>query len=137
MKAAITAAERGHTVTLVEKSNRLGGQLLLNRMIPGRQEMVTAVQDLFSNLKNLDVKILLGQEADVRLVKEMAPDAVVIATGAKPIIPDLPGIEGDNVVNAWDLLEGKVRVVTLEMDLHYWPTQELRRTARGWVREQL
>jgi 2,4-dienoyl-CoA reductase (NADPH2) len=110
MKAAITAAERGHKVTLIEKSNRLGGQLLLNRMIPGRQEMLTAAQDLINNLRNLDVKILLGQEADVRLVKEMAPDAVVIATGAKPIMPDLPGIEGNNVVNAWDLLEGKVSV---------------------------
>ena len=82
----------------------------MNRLIPGRKEMLTAVQDLINNLKNLDVEILLGQEADRQFVKEVAPDAVVIATGAKPIMPDLPGIEGENVVHAWDLLEGKARV---------------------------
>ena len=110
MKASCTAAERGHSVTLIERSDHLGGQVLLNRLIPGRQEMLSAVQDLSNNLKNLDVEILLNQEADIQLVKEVAPDAVVIATGAKPIMPDLPGIEGDHVVQAWDVLEGKARV---------------------------
>jgi len=110
MKAAITAAERGHEVTLVEKSVRLGGQLLLNRSIPGRKEMLTAAEDLINNLGDQGVKIILGQEANAELIKKMAPDAVVIATGARPIIPDLPGIEGDNVVNAWDLLAGKATV---------------------------
>jgi len=110
MKAACTATERGHAVTLVEKSGGLGGQLLLNRLIPGRKEMLTAVQDLVNNLENLDVEILLSQEAGLQAVKEMAPDAVVIATGASPVMPDLPGIEGDNVVQAWDVLEGKARV---------------------------
>jgi 2,4-dienoyl-CoA reductase (NADPH2) len=110
MKAACTAAERGHSVTLIEKRDRLGGQLLLSRVIPGRKEMATAAQDLINNIKNLDIKILLSQEADIEFIKEMAPDAVVVATGAKSIIPDLPGIEGDNVVNAWDLLGGKVGV---------------------------
>ncbi len=110
MKAACTAAERGHTVTLIEKADHLGGQLLLNRVIPGRKEMTTAVQDLINNIKHLDIKILLGQEADIEFIKGMAPDAVIVATGANPIIPDLPGIEGDNIVNAWDLLEEKVGV---------------------------
>jgi 2,4-dienoyl-CoA reductase (NADPH2) len=72
--------------------------------------MLTAVQDLINNLENLNVEVLLGEEGDVRAIKEMAPDAVVIATGAKPIMPDLPGIQGDNVDPAWDLLEGKARV---------------------------
>jgi len=110
MKAACTAAERGHAVTLIEKEDRLGGQLLLNRLIPGREEMVTAARDLINNLKALNVELLLGQKADARFVKERAPDAVVIATGAKPVRPDLKGIDGDHVVQAWDLLEGKARV---------------------------
>ena len=57
MKAACTAAERGHKVTLAEKKGVLGGQLLLNRHIPGRGELVTAVQDLISNLEGLDVEV--------------------------------------------------------------------------------
>lgn len=109
MKAACTAAERGHLVTLVEKEDRLGGQLLLNRLIPGRNEMVTAATDLINNLKALDVEVLLGREADAGFIKETAPDAVVMATGAKPLLPDMPGIDGGNVFQAWKVLAGKVR----------------------------
>lgn len=110
MKAACTAAERGHRVTLVDKADRLGGQLLLNRLIPGRSEMVTAAKDLINNVKALDVEILLGRKADAGLIKEFSPDAVVMATGASPIEPNIPGIDGENVHQAWDVLDGKVRV---------------------------
>ncbi len=110
MKAACTAAERGHRVTLADKASRLGGQLLLNALIPGRSEMVTAATDLINNLKALDVKILLDREADVGFIKEFSPDVVVMASGAIPIELNLPGIDGDNVHQAWDVLAGKVRV---------------------------
>jgi 2,4-dienoyl-CoA reductase-like NADH-dependent reductase (Old Yellow Enzyme family) len=110
MKAACTAAERGHKVTLIEKDDTLGGQLLLNRCIPGREEMVTAAIDLTNNLKALDVEVLLNKEADITLLKEMSPDAVVVAAGARPILPDIPGIEDKNVVHAWDVLAGRVGV---------------------------
>jgi len=105
LKAAITAAERGHRVTLMEASNRLGGQLLLNRSIPGREEMATAADDLAANVRALDVEILLGQEATRGRVKQMSPDAVIVATGAESAWPDIPGVGGDNVVSSWDLLE--------------------------------
>ena len=112
MKAACTAAQRGHQVTLVEKEERLGGQLLLNRLIPGRSEMITVAEDLIKNLKELQVKVLLGHEADAAFLKEMNPEEVVIASGAKPVLPDLPGIESDHVVSAWDLLAGRARTGT-------------------------
>ena len=108
MKAACTAAERGHRVTIVDKADQLGGQLLLNRLIPGRSEMLTAAADLISNLKALDVKILLDREADVGFIKKFSPDAVVMASGAIPIELNLSGIDGDNVHQAWDVLAGKV-----------------------------
>jgi 2,4-dienoyl-CoA reductase (NADPH2) len=128
MKAACTVAERGHEVTLAERANELGGQLLLNRNIPGRREMVTAATDLTSNLRALHVNILLGKEVDRGLVREMQPDVVILATGASPILPDIPGIERENVVFAWDILEqnkptaetvaiiggGKVGLITAE-----------------------
>jgi len=107
MKAACTAAERGHRVTLVEKESRLGGQLLLNRHIPGRRELATAAADLANNLKALPVKVLMGVKADRRLVMEMAPDVVVLATGASPLLPELVGIDDERVVLAWDVLSGK------------------------------
>ncbi|SPD73499.1 putative NADH oxidase [uncultured Desulfobacterium sp.] len=107
MKATCVAAGRGHKVTLIEKKEYLGGQLLLNRNIPGRQELVAAVSDLLNNLKELNVELILGKEADIHLVKDISPDAVVIATGATPILPSVPGIHGPNVLHAWDVLAGK------------------------------
>lgn len=107
MKAACTAAERGNSVTIVEKNNRLGGQLLLNAMIPGRKELVRAATDLVNNVKALGVNILLNREADRKLVGDMAPDVVILATGAVPLIPQIPGIGKRSVIHAWDLLSGR------------------------------
>jgi 2,4-dienoyl-CoA reductase (NADPH2) len=106
MKAACVAAERGHRVTLVEKSSRLGGQVLLNAKIPGRTEMISVVEDLENNLKSLPVEILLSEVATVSFVKERNPDALILATGASPFRPDLPGIRHEDVVMAWDVLSG-------------------------------
>ncbi|MFH0844071.1 MAG: FAD-dependent oxidoreductase, partial [Pseudomonadota bacterium] len=110
MKAACIAAARGHQVTLVEKGHALGGQLLLNEHIPGRREMGTAAKDLINNLKALPVTVLLGTEADKAFVQEVKPDVVIIATGARSLRPDIPGIGDPKVLMAWDLLSGKKKV---------------------------
>ncbi|UCB48387.1 MAG: FAD-dependent oxidoreductase [Deltaproteobacteria bacterium] len=110
MKAACTAAERGHQVTIAERADGLGGQLLLNNNIPGRREMVTAATDLINNLKALNVNTLLGKEVDKGFVEEMEPDVLILATGAKPLLPNIPGIEFESVVTAWDVLSGKAKV---------------------------
>ncbi len=110
MKAACTTAERGHQVSLVERSDRLGGQLLLNRSIPGREEMSVAATDLINNLKAFDVDIVLNREADDAFVRDAAPDVVVLATGAKPLLPDIRGIETHGAILASDLLAGKAGV---------------------------
>jgi 2,4-dienoyl-CoA reductase (NADPH2) len=107
MKAACTAAERGYDVLLAEKENILGGQLLLNRAIPGRMEMVTAVTDLESNLRALPVKLFLSTEVDASFVRNIGPDAVILATGAVPSLPGIPGIDAGKAVTAWDVLSGK------------------------------
>ncbi len=107
MKAACIAAERGHHVILMERGDQLGGQILLNLQIPGRQEMLTVAKDLERNLRALGVDIRLHQEAERSIVEEIHPDAVVVATGAQPIRPDIPGAEGSNVVQAWEVLAGR------------------------------
>jgi 2,4-dienoyl-CoA reductase (NADPH2) len=68
MKAACTAAEGGHKVTLAEKEKQLGGQVLLNRFIPGRSEFVSVAYDLIENLHALGVGIVLGMEIDSAFV---------------------------------------------------------------------
>jgi 2,4-dienoyl-CoA reductase (NADPH2) len=104
MKAAVTAAERGHKVLLVEKEHRLGGQLLLNEPIPGRREITQAARDLEENLRALSVELHLSTEADASFVKSYAPDAVILATGAVPSMPEIPDVRNEKVVTAWDVL---------------------------------
>ena len=110
MKAACTAAERGHRVLLVERAPSLGGQLLLNESIPGRKEIVQAARDLENNLRALPVELRLSTEADVAFVRSNGPDAVILATGAVPSLPDIPGIRHEKVVTAWDVLSEKKEV---------------------------
>jgi hypothetical protein len=89
MKAACTATERGHQVTLAEKYHQLGGQLLLTRHIPGREEMYTTAADLEKNLNTLNVHVLLDTEVDKKFVENMDPDVVVLSTGARPLLPEM------------------------------------------------
>jgi 2,4-dienoyl-CoA reductase (NADPH2) len=110
MKAACTAAERGHRVILAEKNKQLGGQLLLNADIPGRAEMVSAAVDLISNLNSLGVEILLEKDVDEHFVKELSPHSIILATGAIPLIPNISGLDNYKVTMAWDLLSGKGKI---------------------------
>jgi 2,4-dienoyl-CoA reductase (NADPH2) len=110
MKVACTAAERGHQVNLAEKTHQLGGQLLLTRNIPGREEMYTVVADLKKNLSALNVNVLLDTEVDKKFVEDMGSDVVVLATGARPLLPDIQGINDPRVVTSWDVLSGKAPV---------------------------
>ncbi|MBN1847638.1 MAG: FAD-dependent oxidoreductase [Deltaproteobacteria bacterium] len=107
LKAAVTAAERGHQVILAEKSNQWGGQILLNKNIPGREEIVHAADDLLRNLQALHVRMMLNQEVDGSFIQKISPDAVVLATGAQPLAPPIHGLDDEKVVTAWDLLSGK------------------------------
>ncbi len=106
LKTASIAAERGHNVTLVDKNDVLGGQILLNRLIPGKGEMIKAAGDLINNLENQGINILMGTEADARFISQMEPDVVVLASGAEPVKPEIPGIDHEKVVQAWDVLSG-------------------------------
>nr|HID58284.1 FAD-binding protein [Desulfobacterales bacterium] len=109
MWAACAAKMRGHDVTLWEKSDRLGGTLYLAAAAPGKGKYIWPKAYLEKKLKDLDVKIELNKEATAADVGNMKPDTVILATGAVPILPDIPGKE--KAVQGVDVLSGKVKDV--------------------------
>jgi 2,4-dienoyl-CoA reductase (NADPH2) len=105
MEAAKVAAQRGHKVTLYEKTDKLGGQLLVASLAPYKDEIANFTRYLTSQLDKASVKVKLGTEATAGLIKRRKPDAVIIATGAAPIVPgDILGVGGKNVIGALDVL---------------------------------
>jgi 2,4-dienoyl-CoA reductase (NADPH2) len=107
MNAAIAACDRGHSVTLYEKSDRLGGQLYLAAAPPGRSEFAQMARDLENQVMIRNIRICLNTEADEALIEQEKPDHVVLASGATPMAPPVPGIELPHVVQSWDVLSGK------------------------------
>lgn len=108
MKAAAVAAERGHEVTLYEAGPQLGGQALLAQLLPGRAEFGGIVTNLAREMELAGVTVQRNRRVDRALVEAEAPDAVIIATGARPYRPPIEG-EG-HVVDAWQVLKGEANV---------------------------
>ncbi|SDO71285.1 oxidoreductase [Desulforhopalus singaporensis] len=108
ISAALSAAETGHEVKLYEKSGRLGGQLFLAGAPPGREEFLTLAADLANQVAGSRVQVIFNTAVDVALVEKEAPEAVILATGGVPLTPPIPGVELPHVVQAWDVLQGRV-----------------------------
>lgn len=117
MNAAIAASDKGHAVSLYEKAHRLGGQLYLAAAPPGRAEFAELARDLESQVQCRDITVHLGRAPDKETIRTENPDHVILATGASPMTPPIPGVEFSHVVQAWDVLGGNVytgrRVVVL------------------------
>ena len=112
MKAAAVAAERGHQVTLYEKTRRLGGQTLLAQLLPGRPEFGGIVTNLSRELVLAGVDVVKGVDVSVELINDIAPDVVVIATGAEPWMADIEVSETAHIVDAWSVVSDEANVGT-------------------------
>jgi NADPH-dependent 2,4-dienoyl-CoA reductase/sulfur reductase-like enzyme len=110
LEAARVAALRGHSVTLFEKTDRLGGQYALSAHAPFKQDNAVAMSWLSRQAEKNGVTIELGKEATPEVIEELRPEVVIIASGAVPLLPDIPGINKSNVVTAVDVLAGSSKV---------------------------
>ncbi|HPZ11476.1 MAG TPA: FAD-dependent oxidoreductase [Bacillota bacterium] len=109
LEAARVARERGHQVVLFERSSELGGQGRLALKPPHKERFGEILRYLIYRVETLDVDIRLNSAATEDKVMREKPDAVILATGAVPLIPALPGIDPRHAITAWDVLEEKVR----------------------------
>jgi len=107
LEAARVAAARGHQVTLYEENVDLGGQWLLASKPPHKQDHLLLLGYLVGQLDKLGVELKCGVRATAALVEEAGPDVVLVATGAKPLVPPIPGVDREEAVTAWDVLGGK------------------------------
>ena len=110
MEAARVAAQRGHEVHLYEKSDKLGGQYLIGAIPPNKGEVDMFLAWQQNQLRKYNVNVHFNTELTVEIVEKEAPDAVIVATGGEPIVPDIPGKDKPNVVHANDVLLGNVNV---------------------------
>ena len=106
MMAALAAKERGHDVVLHEAGERLGGQLHLAAAPPGRGEFFQLVKDLERQLAVANIPVVLNSQVDEDLLKRERPQQLILATGARPLVPPIPGLELSHVKDAWDVLAG-------------------------------
>lgn len=98
MQAAITAAARGHSVTLYEKNHELGGQLLSEQYIPFKQDMFHFVKVLQGRLEKAGVDVRMNTELTAEQAAEENADVIISAIGANRVVPSIPGINHEKVV---------------------------------------
>lgn len=110
MESAIVLASRGFNVTLFEPEAELGGSMNLADKAMHKEKITKFTHTMVTELKRLDVDIRVNADCSVDAVKAINPEGVVLACGAEPIVPNMPGIYRDNVVTVHDVIAGKRKV---------------------------
>jgi 2,4-dienoyl-CoA reductase-like NADH-dependent reductase (Old Yellow Enzyme family)/thioredoxin reductase len=109
LEAARVAALRGHKVILFEKSSQPGGLLNVASVPPNKGDIAPWLKHLIYAARLSGVEFRLGMEATEKNIQDAKPDAVIIATGGSPILPQIPGIDNVTVLYAQDVLSGKTK----------------------------
>lgn len=108
--AAWVCAVRGHQVTLVEKANELGGNFRIAAYPTGKGQLTEAIRSMIVKCQQAGVDLRCGVEADEMLLRSLAPDAIILATGSTPLILPIPGLSDCGYVTAQDMLDGKAQM---------------------------
>jgi mycofactocin system FadH/OYE family oxidoreductase 2 len=123
LKVSEIAALRGHKVTLIEKNDKLGGQVLLGSKLPFRDQLQGVSSHLIKRVHSLGVDVIYNTEADENTVLNLNSDTVIVATGSRPMSLDIPGGDQGNVYSVYDVIEGNVeigeRVLFIDYNGHY------------------
>jgi 2,4-dienoyl-CoA reductase (NADPH2) len=107
LACAVTAAERGHQVTLYEAAANIGGQLNLARAVPGKEEFHELVRYFSARLDQEAVQVRLGHRPDAGELAAAEFDRIVVATGVRPRRPEIQGLDHPKVIGYADLLSGR------------------------------
>jgi 2-enoate reductase len=107
MEFASVAAIRGHQVTLCEKGKDLGGTVVQAAVPPFKKDLRRLLAWYQRQMSHARIRLRLETEFGLDILDEQKPDRIVVATGAKPIMPPIPGVNRSIVTSAVDLLNGK------------------------------
>jgi 2,4-dienoyl-CoA reductase (NADPH2) len=129
MQAARVAATRGHEVRLWDKGRYLGGAMPLANMVKGFDvdELEKFIAFMRGEVAKLGVTVELGREFEPGVLDRVHPDAVVLALGGIPVLPDVPGLDGKNVIKTTDLYS------TLRLMIRVVGPRRLRELTKLWM----
>jgi pyruvate/2-oxoglutarate dehydrogenase complex dihydrolipoamide dehydrogenase (E3) component len=108
LQAAVIAASRGHEVTLFEKEAVLGGRVRTAAIPPNKYRIASVIRWLETEARKHGIAVRMGQEISLDKIEDLKPDAVIIAIGAQPFVPNWPGMINRRVAYADDVLLGRV-----------------------------
>ncbi|MCK5312169.1 MAG: FAD-dependent oxidoreductase, partial [Desulfobacteraceae bacterium] len=105
LEAAITAKKAGHNVEIYEKTEDIGGQIWIAAAPPHKGELLEYIRYYRAMLKKYEIPVHLNTPVDLDLIKKINPDHVMIAQGAKPIVPPIKGADDQSILSSWDVLK--------------------------------
>ncbi|WP_431964087.1 FAD-dependent oxidoreductase [Actinacidiphila sp. bgisy160] len=104
LACAVSAAERGHAVTLFDAADRIGGQLNIARKVPGKEEFDETLRYFRTRLAEEGVELRLGTHVTAEFLADRGFDEIVLATGVTPRTPEIPGVDHPSVLSYLDVL---------------------------------
>ncbi|MBS3758862.1 MAG: FAD-dependent oxidoreductase [Desulfobacterales bacterium] len=104
LEAGITAAQIGHQVEIYEKKDDIGGQIWIAGAPPHKQELLELIRYYRAMLRKYDIPVFLNTAVDTALLQKKSPDHIIVAEGAKALLPPINGADDPCVLSSWDVL---------------------------------